>query len=106
MSNQYERDDGTDYEAEAIALGQAVRNLDRLLRRRHENGRLQVRKVNIRCGLTFQSETLVTIAGWDEDGMPAVAFHSADSVSGALRGALNRLLNGTLDWKEDAFYKE
>lgn len=104
--NQYRRAESHYTDDVALAIGWAVIALDEMNQRFDKNGRLPIRKVNIRCGLTFKTDSLVTLAGWDEDGMPSVTFHSADQMSSALRGIINRLLNGQADWREDAFYKE
>lgn len=48
-------------------------------------------------------ELLIVIRGIDADGMPVVAFHSAFSLSEAVRGLAARLNNGTLRWRPDDF---
>lgn len=89
----------------ATNLGWALLELDRINMHANEAGHIPIRRISMRLGYTGQLETLVTVAGWDDDGTPTVAFHSADTASGALRGAINRYMNGQLDWKEDAYYK-
>ncbi len=105
MSEGHARKQDRDFQDEAAAVGLALVRLDSLLRSQNAAGRIPVRGITLRLGYTWGSDTLITVKGWDDDGGPAVAFHSADTASSALRGAINRLLNGQLDWKYDEFYQ-
>lgn len=50
-------------------------------------------------------ECLVVLTGYDGNGAPVVAFHTAVSATEAVVGAINRFQNGTLKWKEDEYRK-
>lgn len=46
---------------------------------------------------------LITVRGLSADGGRVVAFHGSPDFGDALRGLHNRLLNGSLKWREDQF---
>lgn len=48
-------------------------------------------------------EVLIVVRGFDAEGAPVVAFHSAYTTIDAIRGLAARLNNGTLQWKADKF---
>lgn len=104
MPNQYEVTQANRLAAMAEPYGMALVRLDQILGVDFDE-RIPIRKINIRCGKTHHTETLVIVSAWDEDGLPAVAFHSADNAASAFMGTINRYLNGQLEWKEDAYYK-
>jgi len=88
-----------------LLVGELVAEIDRINAGTEPTGRLDIRSVKIRCGYPYRTDTLVILAGWDEDDAPAVAFHSADTVVSAVRGCLSRYVEGSLDWREDGFYQ-
>ncbi len=58
-------------------------------------------KVVVRYGTI--GDVLIVVQADSADG-GVVAFHTADLVSEAIKGVMNRLDNGTLKWKEDIPY--
>ena len=68
-------------------------------------GDVDVSGVKIKLGGADGMESLVIVTGRNGDGLPVVAFHSALGGLDALAGALNRLANGGLKWKEDEYAK-
>lgn len=59
--------------------------------------------ITLKSGRTRGGEHLVIVKAQFE-GVPYVGFHSAEEAESALRGALDRLRNNTLKWKQDEPY--
>lgn len=64
---------------------------------------VDVTGVSIRAPQATGGDFLLTIRGTAEDGTPVVAFHGAADLGEAFRGLQNRLLNGSLKWRQDSF---
>jgi len=93
-------DEGSRYSDERFGIMAA--SLDRMVSR-HWSGEVDVTGLKLKLGNDTVVETLVILTGVWGDGTPVVAFHSAAPVSEAIAGAMRRLMNGTLKWKEDEY---
>jgi len=61
--------------------------------------------ISIRPPNREKTDFLIVLRGVDHDGSPVVAFHGATGLLDALAGAGERLRNGTLSWRPDAYAK-
>jgi hypothetical protein len=50
------------------------------------------------------AKLLLVMKAYDVDGRPVVAFHAGNNVLDVLAGAMRRLRNGSLKWKEDQYH--
>lgn len=66
---------------------------------------MQITNIRVRSPLEGHGEFLVIVKARFE-GRPYVGFHSAASVEDGLIGALERIRNNDLKWREDQPYKE
>jgi len=80
----------------------ALVELDRLCSG-HAAGMPEIVALKMKIGTTDQMRTLVIVSALDEEGGPMVAFHDGMSPSEALVGAVNRILNHDIKWKEDQY---
>lgn len=67
-------------------------------------GEIEFRGLTLRPPQVQSGEWLCVMKGFDHEGGAVVAFHSARTGAEALAGAINRMANGKLTWKEDQFY--
>jgi len=64
---------------------------------------VEVTGFSVRAPLVQHGEYLMVIKGTDEAGGPIVAFHSSTSLADLFTGCANRLVNGSLKWRDDEF---
>lgn len=90
-----------DFSSETFAAaGRALANIGRALEG-HRSLSVDVVGLSIRGPQTTGGEHLVVIRGLDGEGVPVVSFHSAFTVTDAIRGVEDRLANGSLKWRVD-----
>jgi len=65
-------------------------------------GGAAVHRVKVILPRVAHGETMVVISAI-VDNVPVVGFHRAEGAREALAGALNRLHNGDIKWKEDEY---
>lgn len=63
----------------------------------------ELKGFSIRCPTEDKPDFLVTVRALDAEGAPQVAFHGAAELDDCLVGLLNRLDNGSLNWRPDQF---
>lgn len=68
-------------------------------------GDVYLKGVNIKVRYDDVGDILI-VAKADSPAGPQVAFHTDDTISECLMGFINRLENGTLQWREDKPYAE
>jgi hypothetical protein len=91
---------GSDRWAKRVA--RALMELDRMCD--VDSGRqIELRALKMRLGETDHEETLVIVTAWDDAGAPIVCFSQGMTPSEALVGAINRIANGSVTWKEDQY---
>ena len=83
-------------------VGSAIRRLERHFEY-HKEYAVQLVGFSLRAPRAEGEEFLLTLRGLGDDGGPVVAFHSAPYLPDVFTGAVNRLNNGTLKWKPDAW---
>jgi hypothetical protein len=64
---------------------------------------VEVVGLSIRPPAGAGGDFLLTVRGVDEAGARVVAFHGSPDLGDALRGLHNRIMNGSLKWRPDAF---
>ncbi len=82
--------------------GRSLETLDRMSFHAY-TGEVEIHSVRVRLGILDQLESLCVVIGTNADGLPVVGFNSALSPGEALMGALNRIENGQMKWKEDEY---
>lgn len=82
-------------------LARGLANLD-WYREEIQEERPTITGLVIRCDPGDEEGVLVVIKGY-EGTVWKVAFHRADTISAAVSEVGNRLRNGSLRWKEDAY---
>lgn len=91
-------------ESEIAAQGKkllyALWRLEKLMDIEYD-GELRVTEIRVRSAREAGEDILVTIKAQTYDGKKFIGFHAAQSLPEALRGAVERLNNATLKWKED-----
>ena len=65
---------------------------------------MAIERITVRSGADRGGEVLVIVKARME-GQPWVGFHSAQSPEEAIRGALERIRNNDLKWREDTPYE-
>lgn len=83
-------------------LGSKVEQLDRFATEA-PSGDYYITEVRFKVRYDTVGDVLGIIKIEGENGKQ-IAFHSDDTISEALGGMVNRLVNGTLKWKEDIPY--
>lgn len=58
--------------------------------------------ISVRAPKERGDDFLITLRGEDGAGARVVAFHGSPDLLDAVRGAVNRIMNGSLKWREDA----
>lgn len=86
----------------AERAGKALAQLDRMCST-YWPGEFQIGSIKVRLGETDNTETLVIVCGELSDGTPVVGFSSALVPSEALVGAINRVVNGSMKWRDDDY---
>lgn len=89
------------YQAELEKVGVALLQLDTAVRRYRKEGN-ELRDIRLKAPPEEEGEWFVIVRAVVQ-GDPFVGFHSAYSAGDALRGAVNRVLNGTMKWKADDY---
>lgn len=84
------------------AWGQAVMSYDYIYSVAWR-GEVDIEGLSLRSPRAEGGEWLCTLRGFDSDGTPVVAFHSALSAIEALAGAGERWRQGTLKWRVDEY---
>ncbi len=84
--------------------GRALETLDRMSFHGY-TGQVEILAVRVKLGILDRDESLCIVTGTDEEGLPVVGFTSALSPGEALTGALNRIENGQMKWREDEYRK-
>jgi hypothetical protein len=92
-----------DEAAVARRVLRALRRWDRHLETEMSDG-LTITEIRIRAAREPGGEMLVTIKAQTSDGQRFVGFHGAFTLEEAMRGALERIDNATLKWREDRPY--
>jgi len=87
---------------EAGQLGLRLWVLDRLLSEEMDNG-MKILELRVKRAGDDGSESLVIVKA-AVDGQRYVAFHAASNASEAIRGAVDRITNADIKWKEDKPY--
>jgi hypothetical protein len=82
--------------------GRALAQLDRMCNY-SQMANTGLQRLSVRLGVVDHIETLVVVSIMDEDGEFWVGFNSSMLPSEAIVGAINRVLNGTMKWKEDEY---
>jgi len=82
--------------------GRAMAELDALCSGKRPSAP-ELRGLKVRLGVTDETETLVIVTAWDDAGAPIVGFSQGMTPSEALVGAINRVVNGSMKWKEDQY---
>jgi hypothetical protein len=83
-------------------MGDAMAVLDRLCAKGAPGG-VEMQGLKMRLGVTDSMPTLVIVMALDGEGAPIVGFNEAMSPAEALIGAVNRIANGSMKWKEDQY---
>lgn len=92
-----------DVSSEAFdAAGLALAQIDRALQG-YRDLAVQISGFSVRGPRGPGDEVFLVIRGEDEEGAPVVSFHSAFTLTEAIRGLDARLSNGTLKWRADEF---
>lgn len=86
----------------AERAGRALAQLDRMCSA-YWPGEVLISTVKLRLGETDNTETLVVVCGELSDGTPVVGFSTALVPSEALVGAINRVVNGNMNWRQDDY---
>lgn len=82
-------------------IGAAIMRGNSYMEKNAEAG-TYIRKISLASPWEKSGEWFVVITKYEE-GMPLVAFHSADTLQQAVVGLLNRLRNGSLKWRTDEY---
>lgn len=61
---------------------------------------VDIKEIRVRAP-RFDGDTVMVIMKGTVDGVMVVGFHTADDAGTALKGALERAMNGQLKWRED-----
>lgn len=84
-------------------LGECVMLLDDYVRGERGDGEFLT---EIRLKIRYETEgDILVVLKRAHEGDKEIAFHSADNVAEAVKGAVNRMLNGSLTWREDEPYE-
>jgi len=89
------------YQAEMGKVGEALLQLDLAVRRYRKDGN-ELRDIRLKAPSEEEGEWFVVVRAVLE-GDPFVGFHNAFSAGDALRGAINRILNGKMKWRSDDY---
>lgn len=82
-----------------LALYQAANSMDRL----HEE-EIHITAIRFKPRGLEAGEWLAVVTA-EMDGSAVVAFHSGDGFVTTVTGICNRIMNGSLKWKEDEYAK-
>jgi hypothetical protein len=89
------------YARAMVRLAEAITDFERQADRLSESD-LLITSMTIRCPGFDRGDYLLVLRGTTPDGA-VVAFHNAPTLWETLEGAVNRLKNGSLKWKEDQY---
>jgi hypothetical protein len=84
-------------------LGAAVERLDRFVTEVPDDEH-HIQSITIRFRYDYIGDVLLVARALCGKGK-VVAFQTADSLQGAIQGFVNRLDNGTVEWREDKPYE-
>lgn len=85
----------------ARRIGITLLNFERRIEQLDEEG-VQLRRLSIRLPTEEKPDYLITIGAVGETS-DIVAFHGGVSLAEALRGALERIYNRSLKWRDDEY---
>jgi len=84
-------------------LGYALLRLDKVMELETPDG-LTMREIRIRVPQAEGDDYMVVVKA-TAGGHPFVAFHAAAEAHEALKGAIERIANGHMKWREDRPYQ-
>lgn len=87
----------------ARKLLRATWRLDRLMAEEMDDG-LRITEIRLRAPREVGEDILATVKAVTVEGKRFVGFHGALSSAEAIRGAVERINNATLKWREDRPY--
>jgi hypothetical protein len=92
------------YTRALIKIGERMLGADTVFERSYTRGDV-VLSMSLRVPELDGEDWLVTVRAYQE-ARRVVGFHAAPTFSEAVVGALNRLENGSMKWKDDAFERK
>ena len=105
MGNKFEGSGNARMSVDNLAaIGEAIEYIDAAIAGYRQ---LAIRPTGytVRAPQSEGGELLAVVKGFDAEGTPCVAFHSAFGLGDLMRGVAGRLRNGTLKWKIDQYAK-